>query len=430
MVRAAVARAFLARAHGAECAGVRTSKKLALLGSLYFCQGLPFGFFTQALPVLLRQQGVSLAVIGSTSLLGLPWMVKFLWAPLVDRYGSSRWGTRRAWIVPLQLATISLMMVLSAIDPERSLWGLFAGVLCANFLAATQDIATDALAIDMLDARERGFGNGVQVAGYRVGMIVGGGLLLMVFEELGFTRSFWVMALLLFLASAPILLFREPARPFCAKRDGAPGISGIWRVLTRPSMRAFLPILLMYKSADAFGTAMLRPFLVDRGETLTRIGWVLGTLGFVSGLVGALLGGALAARFARKHVLVGAAGLHALGMALYAACAAELVRDDVLLLSIVFEHLTGGMATAALFTVMMDHAAPASAATDYTVQASLVLFAGGLFAWPSGLLAEAVGYAAHFALAFVLGLGVTAWVFVSDAVVEPQAIRTRGEGPS
>lgn len=378
---------------------MRTPAKLTLLTSLYVSQGLPFGFFTQSLPVLLRKDGVSLAAIGSTSLLALPWMLKLLWAPYVDRYGSLRLGMRRSWILPLQAAAVLLMLAFSTIDPGRGLWFVFAGVLIANLVAATQDIATDALAIDLLSERERGLGNGVQVAGYRVGMIVGGGLLLMVFDRLGWTRSFWLMAGLLALSSLPVWLYREPSR--ANKAAAAPALAVLWETVRRPELRAFIPVVAFYKAGDAFGTAMLRPWLVDAGYTLSDIGLLLGTVGFLSGLFGALLGGALCTRMQRRRALGLFAVGHALSFGAYALCAAQGTRGAPLFVSLALEHALGGMATAALFTSMMDHARPESAATDYTVLACLVLAGSGGFGAPSGLVAEAVGYPAHFCLAAI-----------------------------
>jgi PAT family beta-lactamase induction signal transducer AmpG len=385
--------------HGAK---VHTRSKLGLLASLYFSQGLPFGFFSQALPVLLRKDGVSLAVVGSTSLLALPWMLKFLWAPLVDRYGSARFGARRGWILPMQAASVALLLAVSRLAPAGHLPLLFVAVLFANLLAATQDIATDALAIDLLGPEERGLGNGVQVAGYRVGMIVGGGLLLLVYDQLGWTSTFVALAALLALASLPVWLHREPSR---VQREAARvDFRAIYRALSRPDVRRFLPVLVTYKVGDAFGTSMLRPFLVDRGQSLGRIGFTLGTLGFVAGLCGALAGGALCSRLSRRTALLSFALLHALSVGTYGLCALGVAGESALLAFIVIEHFAGGMATAALFTCMMDHAAPDSAATDYTVQASLVLAAGGFVALPSGFIAERVGYGVHFALALSLGL--------------------------
>jgi PAT family beta-lactamase induction signal transducer AmpG len=376
---------------------MRTPQKLLLLGSLYFSQGLPFGFFSDTLPVLLRRMGVSRALIGGTTLLALPWMLKFVWAPAIDRH-----GTRRGWIIPLQALSILLMLALSQLDPSHGRTLLFAGMLMANFLAASQDIATDALAIDLLSERERGFGNGVQVAGYRVGMVVGGGLLLIVFQKLGWERSFWVIALLLCLASVPVWFHVEPRR---TPQRAQSWIQLILGVLRRRSVRTFIPVLITYKSADALGTAMLGTFLVDHGLSDERIGWLKGMLGFAAGLIGSLVGGALASRFSRRGLLGLFGFLHAAGMGLYALYAAGAGGDTLLTRAVLYEHFAGGMATAALFTVMMDHTEPESAATDYTAQACLVLLGTGLFRAPSGLVVDALGYSGYFALAMALGCG-------------------------
>ena len=146
---------------------------LLLLTSLYIAQGLPYGFFTQALPVLMRENGASLKAISATSLLFLPWALKFLWAPMVDQI-----GTRRGWILPIQFIAAIGAALLALIDPARGFMAVFVAVFAFNALAAIQDVATDGLAVRLLDARARGLGNGIQVGAYRIGMVLGGGLLL------------------------------------------------------------------------------------------------------------------------------------------------------------------------------------------------------------------------------------------------------------
>ena len=159
--------------------------KFFLLGSLYLAQGLPYGFFTQALPVLLREQKLSLPLIGLAQLLMLPWALKFLWAPLVDSVDAPVRGRRRAVIIPLQLASIAVLAALALMATPDAMWALCARVLLVNVCAATQDIATDALAIETLAPEERGIGNGLQVGAYRVGMVIGGGAILWVFGRAG-----------------------------------------------------------------------------------------------------------------------------------------------------------------------------------------------------------------------------------------------------
>lgn len=180
--------------------------RLGLLASLYISQGLPFGFFTQALPVLLRKHGLSLENIGLSSLLAIPWALKFAWAPLVDRFSIPRIGRRRSWIFPMQFLTVLVLLWMAFREPVHSFRWILVAVLGVNLLSATQDIATDGLAVDMLDVHERGLANGIQVAGYRAGMIVGGGALLIFFDRIGWSLTFIVMALLVAAMSVPIAL--------------------------------------------------------------------------------------------------------------------------------------------------------------------------------------------------------------------------------
>lgn len=392
-----------------------TAVKLGLLASLYFAQGLPFGFFTQALPVILREQGVSLAAIGFTAILALPWALKFLWAPYVDRYGSERFGRRRSWILPLQALGVLLLLVLAHFPPERGLAALLVAVALTNLVAATQDIATDGLAVDLLEPSERGYGNGVQVAGYRAGMIVGGGLILALLDLLGWRLACRLLALGLLLSSLPLLIGGEP-RP----RDtpqAQPQLPSLWGTLRRPGFASWLVLLTVFKLGDALGGGMLRPFLVDLGHSKTEIGWLLGIGGFTTGLLGALAGGAGVSLLGRKRALLAFGLLQATGMGVYVFAA--LLKPGLWPLAFLvgYEHFVGGMATAALFTLMMDACDPKAAATDYTLQACVVVLATGGASGLSGVFAEQLGYAGLFGLAAVLAVAGTL-IFVRDPRVE------------
>lgn len=375
-------------------------RKLGLLTALYLSQGLPFGFFTQALPAVMRQQGLSLAVIGGSTLLALPWALKFLWAPLVDRH-----GTRRAWILPLQLASVAVLLALAFADPSESLLWLMVGVLLTNLVAATQDIATDGLAVDLLRKHERGLGNGVQVAGYRVGMIVGGGALLVAFEHLGWAWTFACAAALLLLATVPVWTFREAPRPRTHPAPSEPGVlDSLRRFTANPGRRRWLLVLAVYKAGDYLGTSMLRPFFIDRGLGLADLGLLLGTVGFCAGLLGALLGGAVVERLGRRRALLWFGTLQALSVASYALSVDPSAGPLRLYGPVIFEHLASGMATAALFTLMMDRCRPEHAATDYTLQASLVVLATLGAAALGGSTAQWLGYGPNFVLGGAVSL--------------------------
>lgn len=376
--------------------------RLGLLASLYLSQGLPFGFFTQAVPVLLRQEGASLPAIGLTNLLALPWMFKFLWAPIVDRRGAGRFGRRRGFILPIQGMTVLVLAALAFLDPAQGMWPLFVAILLCNLLAATQDIATDGLAVDLLGPGERGVGNGVQVAAYRVGMILGGGALLVVLDTLGWTRSFLAMAGVLALASLPLLAWREPP-----PAPGAAPEALDWKAIavwwTRSDTAAWMLLLFLYKLGDALAGGMVRPMMVDAGFGMAELGWTLGTIGSGAGLVGAMLGGFGAQALGRRGALLAFGVLQAASVAGY-AYAATTPTLPVFQVLAAAENLLGGMATVALFTAMMDAARPERAATDYTVQACVVVAATGLGATLSGFVAEPLGYAGHFAVSTVLCL--------------------------
>jgi PAT family beta-lactamase induction signal transducer AmpG len=380
-----------------------TARKLGLLGSLYFSQGLPFGFFTQALPILLRKNGSGLGAIGLSSLLALPWALKFLWAPAVDRHGS-----RKAWIVPLQALSVAALAAVAAVatlsppsGPPMTL--LMGASLALNLLAATQDIATDGMAVDLLAPSERGWANGLQVAGYRVGMIVGGGVLLVLYERWGARSPFLIMAALTAAASLPLIASRSAAAPRPRAAEGSARAS-VGQFLRRPGAGRVLLLITTYKAGDAFATSMLRPFLADAGLTLADVGKLLGTVGFVAGLLGALAGGALVNRLGRRRSLLAFGAAQAVTVAGYAYVAIGRPSLRALYGLCAAEHFAGGMATAALFTCMMDWCRRESSATDYTVQASAVVIATGVASAAAGFSAQALGYFGHFCLAAALAL--------------------------
>lgn len=390
--------------------------KFGLLACLYFSQGLPFGFFTQALPVMLRNHGLSLEEIGLTSLLALPWALKFLWSPVVDRWSFRSFGRRKSWIVPLQLSAVVVLLAAAVLLEPESTTALMIVVFTLNLVAATQDIATDGLAVDMLAPEERGFANGLQVAGYRVGMIIGGGALLIMHDELGWSGTFVSMAVMTGVATLPILLSREPP-PYVAIEDRDDRRPSVMEFLRRPGMWRVLVLIATYKAGDAFATSMLRPYLADIGLTLSQVGWLLGTVGFVAGLVGALVGGATVNAIGRKRSLLLFGALQAVAVAGYAIVATGTPTMTTLYVACAWEHLAGGLATAALFTCMMDWCSPESSATDYTTQASIVVIATGTASAIAGFSAGAFGYVGHFTLATVgaaAALVVVAALFPDD----------------
>ncbi|MBX2802016.1 MAG: MFS transporter [Myxococcales bacterium] len=390
-----------------------TRAKLWLLCSLYFSQGLPFGFFTLAVPVVLRNQGVSLEGVGASSLLLLPWALKFLWSPLVDRT-----GRRSRWILILQAVSVCLFVALGVLPQDRSTELLMLGMVLSAWLAATQDIATDGLATSLLSAEERGLGNGLQVAGYRLGMIVGGGGLLVLFARGGWSLTFLAMAVLLALASGPLLATTTlPPSPATALRLRDVLASGL-----RPGMAGWMGLLAVYKGGQSMASAMVRPYLVDGGWSLDGLGATLGLLGSTVGLLGAVLGGLMVHRLGRRGGLVAFGLLQTASVAAIAMVAALGFTGTGFMVAALGEDFASGTATAVLFTSMMDRCRLGLESTDYTVQASWVVIWVGVASAVSGAVAGSLGYTACFALATVASLGAVAlvpWVVVPEPARAP-----------
>lgn len=392
---------------------MKTSHKLLLIGALYVSEGLPFGFFTQALPVLLRQAGLSLTQIGFASLLALPWALKFMWAPMVDHNYSARVGQRRSWIIPSQLLISAVLIYAATLSPNSDMALIFVVVALCNLFAATLDIATDALAVRLLKGPERGIGNGVQVAGYRIGMVISGGLLLIVFEQLGWMLSFMVMAGLVLLLTIPIALYKEPATELAP-----PSTRWSWSYFKLPGITLWLGVIFFYKVGDAIGAGMVKPFLVDSGMSLSEIGWLVGTIGFAANLIGALAGGYLTSRFGYFRAMIAFGLLQVLGIVGYAVMAGGPLPKTMLYSIITFENLAGGMATAAIFTMMMEACRKGSEATDYTIQSCVFVIATGAATAGSGWMAQSLGYESYFALSAI----------TATAAILPFVIASIGKG--
>lgn len=376
-----------------------------VLLTLYLTQGLPHGFFSQALPTLLRQQGMSLEAIGLMSLVALPWVLKFLWAPLLDHYqplkrltgGRIDGHIRKTWIISANAVAALVLIAIASIPLDvwinQAAVGLACALLVLTIFVVTQDIATDALAVENIALAQRGLGNSVQVAGYRLGMIVGGGALLAIFAQLGWTGTLWALAGLMLLGLLP-LWFWQPA---VVKVDKAPVLTHWLGFLRLPGAGAWLLLLLTYKVGDAFGTVMIRPHLVDLGVTLPEFAELLGVWGTIAGLLGAVLGGVLLKYLPRMQALILFVCLEGIAIGLYSLLTA---LDWTLIYSLIIaEHFTGGMATVALFTVMMDRCREFSAGSDYALQSCLVVLSTLLASSLAGFFAANFGYTMHYYVA-------------------------------
>ncbi|HEY0684353.1 MAG TPA: MFS transporter [Steroidobacter sp.] len=379
------------------------SYKVTLLIALYMAQGLPFGFFTLALPVLLREAGYSLTQIAALNFLYLPWVLKFLWASALDYTGS-----RRAWLLGFQFASIVAALLLAQADPSQGLLPMIVAAFVFSTVAASQDVITDGLAVRMLDTRERGLANAIQVGAYRFGMILGGGLLLTVFARTNWEVTFLCMAGLLALATVPTLALKEsgPASEG-PKHTAAQLVIGWMQRLLTPGILRFALIIFLYRFGDQMVATLLGPFLIDQGMDKESIALMKGTVGSATSLFGAVIGGWLAFSAGRRTAVLASGVAQAASYTLYIVAAMGIGGTTLLWVATIFEGIIGTMATVALFTLMMDASDPKHAGTDYTLFASLVVLVGPIGNFTGAALADATGYAAAFTAGSILALAGT-----------------------
>jgi PAT family beta-lactamase induction signal transducer AmpG len=385
------------------------SGRLLLLGMLYLVQGLPFGFQVSALPIFLREQGVGLAAIGYSTALAAPWALKILWAPLVERYGGRR-GRRIRWIVPLQLLMVVGFVLASTLQVPDQLEALMAVLLLLNALAATQDIAVDGLAVDILPPSELGVGNAAQVVGYKVGMLMAGGVLVWASAWLGWSGAFLVMAAVVLAVAVGVSRVREVADEAASEAHPTENLSTLLKTLRQSfhtrGIGVALAVVATYKMGESIIDVMYKPFLIDQGISASTLGLWLGTWGMGASVLGSVLGGLLAARqpLFRMLIVVGALRLlPELGQLALAAGWLSVADLHVIGISLA-EHLVGGALTTVMFATMMGMVDRRIGATHFTLFACVEVWGKSASALVSGVIAETFSYAGAFSLGIVIGV--------------------------
>lgn len=392
---------------------MKVSRKLAILSTLYFVQSLPYGFQVTALPVYLRGEGVSLTGIGLASALSLPWVLKVIWGPAVDRYGSRRFGRRRSWILPLQVGLLLCCAAAAVVSPQRDLVTLLVTVLLMNLCASTMDVAVDGLAVDLLRREELGYGNIAQVVGYKLGILTGGGLLVWASGWIGWNGLFLAMTVLIAVAILITLGFREGTAARSAQAESAEElpsrsltavVGSLWCALGVPGTGFLLLFIGTYKLGETMADTMFRPFLYDAGFDRQQIGLWLGTWGMLFSLSGSFLGGVLASRIRILHAVAITALLRALAVG--GEWWLSLVDPTTARVAgvIAAEQLFGGALTTAIFAFMMSRVDRRIAATHYTLLATVEVLGKMLASWVSGFIADLTSYPVLFGLATVLAV--------------------------
>ncbi len=373
-------------------------RRLSALVLLGFASGLPLYLTGATLKAWLTKGGVDLVAIGAFSLVTLPYALKFLWAPLLDRYVPPFLGRRRGWLLITQGALAACLAALAFSDPRMSLGRIAFLATAVAFSSASQDIATDAWRAEVLPPSFLGLGNAIHIGAYRVAMLVSGALALILADHLGWKAMYLGMAGLMVLSVIGTLLAENTDDAAQAPRTLTEAVVGPWRnFLARPAFAEILAFCVLYKIGDQLADSMTMPFLIrGMGFSLTVIGATTKTVGIAFIIVGGLVGGWVLLKLSLRQALWLFGFVQAGSVLAFWALSRLGPKLGLLVGALALENLAFGMGGAAFAAFLMGQCDKRFTGTQYALLTSLMALSRSFLAAPMGELAEHLGWSGYF----------------------------------
>ncbi|MBD2181107.1 AmpG family muropeptide MFS transporter [Planktothrix sp. FACHB-1355] len=384
------------------------SRKMAALLLLGFSAGMPLFMTGTTLQPWMKEQGVDLSTIGFFSLVGLPYSLKFLWSPLLDRFVPPFLGRRRGWMFLTQLLLVLAIATLAIQKPAQALQFVALNAVLIAFFSATQDIAIDAYRTDVLEKLELGAGVGVYVLGYRIALLVTGSLAFILADRLPWPVVYLLMAAFMTIGLAASIFAPEPV----SDNIRPPSLE---EAVILPFLEFFqrngwlqgaliLLFIVFYKFGDSLLSNMSRLFLLDVGFTKTDIGAIQGGMGLVATIVGTLAGGAILSKIGINRSLWLFGGLQALSNLGYFAISQLGQNYQMLVLTINIENFCGGLGTAAFLGFLTTLCNQRFSATQYALLSSFMAFSRDILVAPAGSIAQSTGWSVFFLITIAAAL--------------------------
>jgi PAT family beta-lactamase induction signal transducer AmpG len=387
---------------------VYTSPRVAPLLVLGFASGLPLALTSGTLQAWATVEGVPLQEIGFLTLVGTAYTIKFLWAPLVDRFAPPLLGRRRGWMLVTQVLLAAAILAMGALSPSSALMPLALLAVLVAFLSATQDIAFDAYCTDVLRKEERGAGAAIKVMGYRLAMIVSGGLALIMADQwIGWGNTYMVMGGLMLLCALATLWAPEPEHVARAPRSLREAVAEpLHDFFTRRGALSVLLLIVLYKLGDAFAGALSTTFLIrGAGFTPTEVGTVNKVLGLAATIIGALAGGSLMARWGLYRSLMAFGLLQAVSNLAYWLIAVSPKNLWLMATGVGIENLCGGLGTASFVGLLMALCRQRFSATQFALLSALSAVGRTYLAGPlTPPLVNHLGWPGFFLLTVVIAI--------------------------
>ncbi|NKB46198.1 MAG: MFS transporter [Legionellales bacterium] len=385
------------------------NQRLFIVFLLGFASGLPLALVGTTLQAWFAVDGVDIVTIGFLALIGQPYLFKFIWAPLMDRFSPPLLDRRSGWIFLTQIGLVICLIAIAFLTPSAQPWGLMGLALIAAFLAASQDIVIDAYRTDVLRQTERGLGAAFSVGGYRIGMIISGGIALMLADSLGWRMTYFIMAGLMSIGMVASWFAPTPENHLVPP-------ASLHEAVVKPFVHFFqrrkavwlLALIILYKLGEAMTSATSSVsttfFLRELDFSLTMVGSVTKIFGMLATIVGAVVGGIVMTRLPLFHALLAFGILQAVTNLLYWLLSIVGHHVPLFIVTIFIDYGCGGMGLAALIALIMTLCDKRYSATQFALLSAIAalprIFTGPI----SGFMVEQLGWSVYFLWTFVLAL--------------------------
>ncbi|MDE2090703.1 MAG: MFS transporter [Gammaproteobacteria bacterium] len=382
------------------------NRRIGITLLLGFSSGLPLALSGSTLQAWMATLHVDIATIGLFSLVGLPYSLKFLWAPFMDRYVPPFLGRRRGWILLAQFTLVVILAGMALTDPVSHVWRMGILAFALSFASASQDIVYNAYYIDILRPAERGLGAAVQAGGYRLAMIVAGAVVLIIADRIGWRDSYLLMALLMLVAMIPTCVGPEPEIHVVPPRTLKEAVvTPLLELLVRRGALWMLLLVVLYKFGNWFSGQLTNAFLIEGLHfTATDVGVVNKGFGIAATIVGIFLGGVLMARLSLFRALLYFGILQAASTLTFLAL--SLVGHNYLglVLAVGVENLAWGMGTAAFLAYLMALCDHRYTAFQFALLSTLDSISRVFLGPPAGYLVQYSGWSALFIVSTLLAI--------------------------
>ena len=393
-------------------------RRLGIVTVLGFSSGLPLALTDSTLQAWLAKSTVDITTIGLFSLLGIPYVFKFLWAPLLDRFCPPWLGRRRGWMAASQFLLIALILGLASQDPNANISLLAWMALALAFVSATQDIAVDAYRAEILQPKERGLGAGLSVAGYRIATIVSGAGAYLLADQVGFNATYAALAVVAVIGLFATIMAPEPSAPVGLPRTmGEVFIEPFRAFFQRPEALALIALVCLYKLGDAAAGRLTTAFFVRHLEfSLTEIGVFYKGVGITASLLGGVFGGVLMLRWGLYRSLLTFAVVQALTNVGFMLLAISGKSYAAMITVVALENVSGGMGTAAFVALLIAICDRRYTATQFALLTGAASVGRVLSGPPAGYFVDAFGWVSFFGVTVVIAL---------PSIIVVQALRAR-----